>query len=100
MTREETPMPDVPGARPHCERDGRGPVLIMIPGAAGCAETYRTIAAQLAPNHTVVVYDRRGFSHSTVHGAQRYDRHLDTGTDDIATRGPRRRRSAWISMGR
>ncbi|MEC3974815.1 alpha/beta fold hydrolase [Amycolatopsis sp. H20-H5] len=44
---------------------GTGPVLLMIPGGIGSADTYRTLATALAAQYTVVTYDRRGHFRST-----------------------------------
>ena len=34
---------DVPGARLYYETHGSGPLLVMIPGAAGAADVFRTV---------------------------------------------------------
>jgi acetyltransferase/esterase len=41
------------------------------------------VADQLAAHCTVVTYDRRGFSRSTLDGPQDYDRRLATDADDV-----------------
>jgi len=78
------PLIDVPAARLHYETYGNGPRLIMIPGASGAADPFRKAASQLAQRYTVVLYDRRGFSRSTLEGPQDYQHRLDTDADDIA----------------
>src|SRR5262249_26856734 len=55
---------EVPGARLYYEIIGRGPLLVTVPGATGSAETFRPIAARLADEASVLIYDRRGFSRS------------------------------------
>ena len=75
---------DVPGARIYYEVSGTGPLLVLIPGAAGSVEPYRRLAGELAPRFTVVTYDRRGFSRSTLVGEQDYGRRLETDADDVA----------------
>lgn len=75
---------EVPGARLYHEIRGDGPPLVLITGAAGSVEPYRMLAAQLAPQFTVVAYDRRGFSRSVLTGDQDYGRRLETDADDVA----------------
>ncbi|MFD9887759.1 alpha/beta fold hydrolase [Amycolatopsis sp. NPDC059027] len=48
-------------------RGGDGPVLVLIAGGLGGADSYRALAKQLYPHHTVVTYDRRGHFGSTDH---------------------------------
>src|SRR5262249_35143610 len=74
---------DVPGARLTYETAGRGPVLVMVPGAAGSAELFKRVGEDLAARHTVVTYDRRGFSRSRVVGLQDYAHRLQTDVDDV-----------------
>ena len=74
---------EVPGARLHYETRGSGPVLLMIPGASGSADAFKAVAEHLAVHYTVITYDRRGFSHSELDGAQDYDRRLETDADDV-----------------
>lgn len=54
----------IPGARLHFEVEGTGPLLVLVPGAAGVAEVFRPLAQHLAARHTVLRYDRRGFGRS------------------------------------
>ena len=56
----------VPGAGLHYEVRGSGPVLIMLPGGPADASTFRHIEDDLARKFTVVTYDPRGLSHSTL----------------------------------
>jgi pimeloyl-ACP methyl ester carboxylesterase/SAM-dependent methyltransferase len=74
---------DVPGARLYYEAHGSGPLLVMIPGASGVADTFRTVAGRLAEHYTVVIYDRRGFARSVLDGPQDYDRRLETDAGDV-----------------
>ena len=55
---------DVPGAQLYYETRGSGPLMLMIPGANGDADAFGMVADRLAARHTVVTYDRRGFSRS------------------------------------
>ncbi|MCA2222479.1 alpha/beta hydrolase [Nonomuraea aurantiaca] len=73
---------EVPGARLYYETHGSGPVMVLITGAPGVADVYRALIPRLATRHTVVVYDRRGFSRSHLDGPQDYDRRLGTDADD------------------
>jgi len=73
---------EVPGATLYYETYGDGPLMVMIPGAAGVAEPYRMVAAELADRYTVVAYDRHGFSRSKLDGPQDYDGRLETDADD------------------
>ncbi len=57
-----------PGATLHYEVRGRGPLLVMMPGGSADAGIYDTLAAGLADRWTVVAFDPRGYSRSTLHG--------------------------------
>lgn len=56
---------DVPGARLHYQVRGSGPVLMMI-GLPMDGTDFAPIASLLADDHTVVTYDPRGISRSTI----------------------------------
>ncbi|GHF67154.1 hydrolase [Streptomyces mashuensis] len=56
----------VPGATLYYERRGSGPLLLLIPGGAGDAGLYTAMARQLAARYTVVSYDPRPLSRSTL----------------------------------
>lgn len=58
----------VPGARLYTETRGAGPLLVCIVGGNGDAEVFGRLGALLAPQLTVVSYDRRGFARSPVDG--------------------------------
>ena len=55
---------DVPGARLYFETHGGGPLMVMVPGANGTADSFNRVTDHLAAHYTVVTYDRRGFSRS------------------------------------
>jgi clorobiocin biosynthesis protein CloN7 len=55
---------DVPGARLHYERQGAGPLLLMI-GSPMDSTGFAGLARALADHYTVVTYDPRGIGHST-----------------------------------
>jgi len=54
------------GATLYYERRGSGPTLLMISGGGGDAGYYSEVAEKLADAYTVLTYDRRGNSRSTV----------------------------------
>jgi pimeloyl-ACP methyl ester carboxylesterase len=56
----------VPGANIYYEVRGSGPVLLMMPGGPADAGAFRRIAGYLESDFTVVTYDPRGLSHSTL----------------------------------
>jgi pimeloyl-ACP methyl ester carboxylesterase len=58
---------DVPGARLRYLRRGSGPLLLLIAGGDGDAASRDDLATHLADTYTVVTYDRRGLSESTIH---------------------------------
>jgi pimeloyl-ACP methyl ester carboxylesterase len=55
----------VPGARLHDEVRGRGPVLMVV-GLPRDSADFAPVAAALADRYTVVTYDPRGISRSTL----------------------------------
>ncbi len=74
---------NVPGAKLNYEVSGHGPLLILIPGAAGTGEVFRPLIGPLAERYQVITYDRRGFSRSELDGPQDYDHRLDTDAEDV-----------------
>lgn len=74
---------DVPGAQLSYEVSGNGPLLILIPGAAGVGEVFRLLAHALSAQYQVVTYDRRGFSRSYLDGPQNEDHRLATDAEDV-----------------
>lgn len=74
---------EAPGARLYYELRGAGPLLVLVPGASGEADSYRNLADELSAPYQVVTYDRRGFSRSQLLGAQDYDQRLATDADDV-----------------
>ncbi|MFD2767074.1 alpha/beta fold hydrolase [Micromonospora eburnea] len=62
----QTDMIRTDGASLYCERRGNGPALLMISGGGGDAGYYSQVAEALADDYTVLTYDRRGNSRSTV----------------------------------
>jgi acetyltransferase/esterase len=74
---------DVLGAKLYYETHGSGPLMVMIPGASGVADSFRMVAGHLAAHYTVAIYDRRGFSRSELDGPQDFDRRLESDVDDV-----------------
>lgn len=64
MTETGTTRTD--GATIYFEKRGTGPALLMISGGGGDAAYYTGVADRLADTYTVLTYDRRGNSRSTV----------------------------------
>lgn len=56
----------VPGANLHYEVRGSGPILLLIHPAGGDASAFDAIANDLVDRYTVVAYDRRGLSRSSL----------------------------------
>lgn len=60
---------EVPGAHLHYDVRGSGPVLLMIPGGWSDTGEFTGLAPRLASEYTVITYDPRGLSRSTVDDA-------------------------------
>jgi pimeloyl-ACP methyl ester carboxylesterase len=73
----------VPGASLYYEVRGSGPVLLMMPGGPADAGVFRRIAEALASDYTVVIYDPRGLSHSTLDAPIRDERIVEIFADDV-----------------
>jgi clorobiocin biosynthesis protein CloN7 len=58
----------VPGAHLHYQVRGSGPVLLLIPGGVMDAAMFARVVEPLAHRYTVVTYDPRGISSSTLDG--------------------------------
>jgi clorobiocin biosynthesis protein CloN7 len=72
---------DVPGARLCYEVQGKGPVLMLVGHPMG-ASGFARLAPLLAQDHTVVTYDPRGFSRSTIDDPDQ-DAEPDLLADDV-----------------
>jgi len=72
----------LPGANLYYEVRGAGPVLLLIPGGNGDAAPFERAANELAAWYTVVTYDRRGFSRSTLDASPDDQRRLETDCND------------------
>lgn len=71
MASARTDRLEVPGASLHYRVRGDGPLLLIVPGGAGDADASDRLAAALEDGHTVLTYDRRGLSRSTVEDRSR-----------------------------
>ena len=71
---------DVPGARLYYERQGAGPLLLMI-GSPMDSTGFAGLARALADRYTVVTYDPRGIGHSTREDATQDDTYRADGPD-------------------
>ncbi len=70
----------VPGANLYYEVRGSGPILLLIHGGGGDARAFNGITKYLTDRYTVVTYDRRGLSRSTLDDPeeeQRVEAHSD-----------------------
>jgi pimeloyl-ACP methyl ester carboxylesterase len=72
----------VPGAQLHYEVSGTGPVLLTIPGGPADAATFAALAGALADRYTVVRYDPRGVSRSSVEAPAEASRFVQVHGDD------------------
>ncbi len=78
----QTSILKVPGASIYYEVRGSGPVLLMMPGGPADAGAFRRIAGYLDPYYTVVTYDPRGLSHSTLDAPINDERIVQIFADD------------------
>ena len=67
----------VGGAELYYEVRGRGPAVLLIAGATGDAGHFEQAADDLASEHTVITYDRRGNSRSRPAGPTTLDQQAD-----------------------
>jgi pimeloyl-ACP methyl ester carboxylesterase len=74
----------VPGASLYYEVRGSGPVLLMMPGGPADANVFRNIAGELATDFTVVTYDPRGLSRSTLVAPLDENRIVQIFADDVS----------------
>lgn len=71
----------VPGAILAYEVRGNGPILLLISGGGNDARSFDSIVGRLLDQYTVVTYDRRGLSRSTLDDPQEEQR-VETHSDD------------------
>jgi len=82
MNRMRTNTLCVPGATLSYEVRGQGPILLLIPGGGNDAHhAFEGIARCLADRYSVIIYDRRGLSLSTLDDPQEEQR-VETHSDD------------------
>jgi pimeloyl-ACP methyl ester carboxylesterase len=78
----------VDGATIHYRTAGRGPVLLLLPGGDGDAESFDLSLPDLTDRFTVVVFDRRGLSRSALEDPLQemtIERHADDALAVLAT---------------
>jgi len=73
----------VPGARLHYTVTGEGPALLLIPGGPADSTAFAAIRPVLAERYTVVTYDPRGISDSSLDGAPPEDGVIREHADDV-----------------
>ena len=66
----------------YTEARGSGPVLLLIPGGTGDAESFGALPRLLRQEFTVVTYDRRGFGRSRTATPPDDDRRLTEDVED------------------
>ncbi|MEU5582606.1 alpha/beta hydrolase [Streptomyces huasconensis] len=81
MTAPATDSLRVSGATLHHEVRGSGPLLLLIPGGTGGAAAFDGVVDRLAAAHTVVTYDPRGMSRSTLDDPEA-EQHVAEHADD------------------
>ena len=57
-------LAEIPGGSIYYRVEGHGPTLVLAGGGPSNADTLQPLANKLATDHTVVSYDRRGYSRS------------------------------------
>ena len=78
----------VDGAKIHYKTAGRGPVLLLLPGADGDADAFDLALPDLTDRFTVVICDRRGLPRSALENPleeMRIERHADDALAVLAT---------------
>lgn len=64
MPKGTSGLVQVPGAQLYYEMHGSGPILFIIAGGSGGAESFQAAGCFLEPHFTVLSYDRRGYTRS------------------------------------
>lgn len=73
----------VPGATIYHEIRGAGPLLVLVPGGGGDAQAGAGAAEALADRFTVLTFDARGYSRSTLDSGHRADQLVEVQSDDV-----------------
>ncbi|MEQ4718847.1 alpha/beta hydrolase [Nonomuraea sp. B19D2] len=73
----------VPGADLYYETRGTGPLLLISQSGEGDAGRSVDLADRLVDEYTVITYDRRGLSRSTIHGAPATEVSVRQHADDV-----------------
>jgi pimeloyl-ACP methyl ester carboxylesterase len=82
--RTKIDMLPVSGARLYYQVRGSGPVLLMMSGGHGDADSFKGIAEHLGEQYTVVSYDRRGYARSPLDDPDEVQQ-VATHADDAAS---------------
>ena len=84
MSTTEVDTLRVSGARLHYQVRGDGPILLMMSGGHGDADSFNGMVESLAEQYTVVTYDRRGYARSPLDDPTE-DQQVATHADDAAS---------------
>jgi pimeloyl-ACP methyl ester carboxylesterase len=68
---------EVNGVDLYCREEGAGPPVLLIHGAGVDADTWGEAITDLARNHRVIAYDRRGYTRSKVPPVKDYAQHAE-----------------------
>lgn len=82
MRTPTTGLLPLPGASIYYEVRGSGPALLIVPSGNGDAAPFGPLADMLADRHTVITYDRRGFSRSPLEEGVDDDRRVECDVQD------------------
>jgi pimeloyl-ACP methyl ester carboxylesterase len=74
----------ISGARLHYQVRGTGPILLMMSGGHGDADSFNGMSEHLTDQYTVVAYDRRGYARSPLDNPVEVQ-HVTTHADDAAS---------------
>ena len=61
----KVPLLDLPGVRLHYDVTGEGAPVVLVHGSAVDGTTWDGVVPELARDHRVITYDRRGYGRST-----------------------------------
>src|SRR3954453_23316804 len=83
------PQLDVRGATLNYRTVGEGPPLVLVHGSGTDLTTWDGVVEELAHDHTVIAYDRRGYGesrHQPVRDHRIHARHLVAVLEQLASR--------------
>jgi pimeloyl-ACP methyl ester carboxylesterase len=83
MSKGTSGLIQVPGAQLYYEAHGSGPILFIIAGGSGGAESFQAAGSFLEPYFTILSYDRRGYTRSPLdHPGEEAIVSIETQSDD------------------